>query len=152
MTRIVCVHLRSLQFNIGIKHDFLCINICWAPRQLLKPKPEWFQHLPIGPSRCKCIRKSYWSLLLDNSKTLEKRLRNILSYVPTMAWKGTVPGYNLKTPLPGQMITPVWRHKITFATVHVTDEGVRFCDGPVMLVCKTTKPCVNSTWIAFCAG
>ena len=26
--------------NIGIKHDFLCINICWAPRKVLKPEPE----------------------------------------------------------------------------------------------------------------
>ena len=26
--------------NIGIKHDFLCINICWALREVLKPEPE----------------------------------------------------------------------------------------------------------------
>ena len=26
-------------FNIGIKHAFLCINICWAPRVVLKPEP-----------------------------------------------------------------------------------------------------------------
>ena len=25
---------------IGIKHDFLCINICWAQREVLKPEPE----------------------------------------------------------------------------------------------------------------
>ena len=25
---------------IGIKHGFLCINICWAPREALKPEPE----------------------------------------------------------------------------------------------------------------
>ena len=26
--------------NIEVKHDFLCINMCWAPRDVLKPKPE----------------------------------------------------------------------------------------------------------------
>ena len=24
--------------NIGIKYDFLCINICWAPKVVLKPE------------------------------------------------------------------------------------------------------------------
>ena len=26
--------------NIGIKHVFLCINICWAARRMLKREPE----------------------------------------------------------------------------------------------------------------
>ena len=30
----------QVNVNIGIKHGFLCINICWAPREMLKPKPE----------------------------------------------------------------------------------------------------------------
>ena len=36
--------------NIGIKHDFLCINICLAPREMLRPEPErrGFQPLPRG--------------------------------------------------------------------------------------------------------
>ena len=42
--------------NIGIKHAFLCINICWAPREVLKPGPETF---------CR-------------SKTLEKMLLKVL--------------------------------------------------------------------------
>ena len=29
-----------LNIIIGIKHDFLCINICWAPREMLKPEPD----------------------------------------------------------------------------------------------------------------
>ena len=31
---------------LGIKHDLLCINICLAPREVLKRKPErrGFQH------------------------------------------------------------------------------------------------------------
>ena len=38
--------------NIGIKHGFLCINICWAPREMLKPEPErrGFRPLPRGPA------------------------------------------------------------------------------------------------------
>ena len=43
-----------LFINIGIKHAFLCINICWAPREVLKPEPEserrGVQHLPRGPA------------------------------------------------------------------------------------------------------
>ena len=31
------------------------------------------------------------------------------------------------------------------ATVHFTDDDVRFYDGPGMLIRKTTKPCINST-------
>ena len=27
------------QMIMGIKHDFLCIYICWTPRVVLKPKP-----------------------------------------------------------------------------------------------------------------
>ena len=34
---IVLMHMCN---NIGIKHGFLCINICWAPREMLKPEPE----------------------------------------------------------------------------------------------------------------
>ena len=38
--------------NIGIKHNFLCINICWAMKEVLKPEPErrGFQHFPRGPT------------------------------------------------------------------------------------------------------
>ena len=36
-------------FTIGIKHDFLCITICWARREVLKPEPRrGFQRLPRG--------------------------------------------------------------------------------------------------------
>ena len=38
--------------NIGIKHVFLCINICWALRGMLKREPErrGFQPLPRCPA------------------------------------------------------------------------------------------------------
>ena len=29
-----------LNINIGIKHVFLCINICWTSRMVLKPEPK----------------------------------------------------------------------------------------------------------------
>ena len=38
-----------LSNNIGFKHVFLCINICWTPRMMLT--------IPEGFGRCKCIRK-----------------------------------------------------------------------------------------------
>ena len=33
----------------------------------------------------------------------------------------------------------------TQLTVHVTDDDVRFCDSPGMLIRKTAKPCINNT-------
>ena len=69
--------------NTGIKHNFLCINICWAQRKMLKPEPErqGFQHLPRGRAqqmliyqksmfdRYHCIKHSF------RSKTLGKLLQ-----------------------------------------------------------------------------
>ena len=31
---------RKSETTIGIKKVFLCINICWTPRVVLKPEPE----------------------------------------------------------------------------------------------------------------
>ena len=44
--------LSKVILNIGIKHGFLCINICWAPREMLQPEPErrGFQPLLRGPA------------------------------------------------------------------------------------------------------
>ena len=48
---------------IGIIHDSVCSNICWAPREVLKPKPErrGFQQLPRGQA---VPRKRCWNLSL----------------------------------------------------------------------------------------
>ena len=62
--------------NIGIKHDFLCFNICWALMEVLKPEPE----------RRNCLKK-------------------ILLPVPLMAWKSALPANVLKMPLPRQRLT-----------------------------------------------
>ena len=37
-----------VNFNIGIKHGFSCINVCQVPREVLKTEAEGlgFQHLP----------------------------------------------------------------------------------------------------------
>ena len=44
----------------------------------------------------------------------------------------------------------------SFATVHVTDADVTFCDSPGMLTVKAAKQVHNSTWITLlkqiCAG
>ena len=52
--------------NIGIKHDFLCINICWAPREMLKPETETI------------IRSLLLHKTSFHSKTLEKLLRKVI--------------------------------------------------------------------------
>ena len=56
-------------FIRGIKHDFICINICWAPREVLKPEPErWgFQHLPRGTVDVNVSENHVWLLLLHKN-------------------------------------------------------------------------------------
>ena len=63
------VHHSFLCYNIGIKHDFLRINICWAPREALKPEPErrGFQHLSRGPADVNVPEKHVWLLLLHSN-------------------------------------------------------------------------------------
>ena len=43
-----CKKTQKKQANIGIKHDFPCINVCQVPREMLKTEAEGrgFQHLP----------------------------------------------------------------------------------------------------------
>ena len=36
----VCIGFHVRYNNIGIKHDFSYINICWVPRVALKPEQE----------------------------------------------------------------------------------------------------------------
>ena len=99
---------------------------CW------NPSLKGFQRLPI--------------LSLENfgKKCFEK----FFFPEPIIALKCTLPVKVLKTLLPGRRLTSSWRHGITFATMHITDDDVSFCDGPGMLIRKTVKPYINSTWFA----
>ena len=107
---IICVfkmwlyHLKSSKcFSIGIKHDFLCINICWDPREVLKPR-AW------GPADVNVSEKHVWSLLLHENIFFAGKLRKncfkkFFLPIPIMARKSTLPANVLKTPLPGQRLT-----------------------------------------------
>ena len=134
--------------SIGIKHDFLCINICWIPREVLKPEPErqWFQHLPRCLADVNVSEKHVWSLLMCKNiffvwKLWKNCLKKFFLPVPIMTWKSMLPANVLKTPLPGQRLNVI-------STVHITHDDVSFYEGPGMLICKTAKPCINSTQIA----
>ena len=120
-----------LTIIVGIKHDFL-------PRGPadVNDQKNMFDHYY-------CIKKNFiaWKLW---RKCFEK----FFFPVPIMARKGTLPVNVLKTPLPGQRLMSSWRHQISFATVHVTDD-ISFCDSLGMLIHKTAKPCINSRWIAW---
>ena len=54
-----------------------------------------------------------------------------------MAPKLTLLGNVLITPLSGLTQTSQGRHKITFATVRVLCDDVKFCDGPGILHAKS---------------
>ena len=96
---------------IEIKHDFLCINVCWAPREMLKPEPErrGFQHLPWGPADVNVSEKHVWSLLLHKTffclKTLEIASKSSFYLIPIMARKSMLPAKVSKMPLPGKRLT-----------------------------------------------
>ena len=118
---------------------------CWKARVSTPPE---------RPSRCYCIRKSCLIAIValkhffSTRKLWRKCFEKFFFIVPIMARKSTLPANVLKTPLPGQIITSRWRREIKFATVHAIYEYVRFCNGTGLLMRKTTKPCINSTWIA----
>ena len=56
-----------------------------------------------------------------------------------MERKGTLPADVFKMPFPGQMIPSFSYHEVMFDTENITDDDVRFCDGPRMLMHKTAK-------------
>ena len=68
-------------------------------------------------------------------------------FLPIMVRKGMLPVNVLKTPASSANDTFILTSEITFATLHIIDDDIRFCAGPGMLIGKTTKPCINSTWI-----
>ena len=55
-----------ITFNIGIKHDFSCINIRQVPWEVLKTEAEGrgFQHLPRDLANVNALKNYVWSLLL----------------------------------------------------------------------------------------
>ena len=57
--------------SIRIKYDFLCINICWAPREVLKPEPErrGFQHLQMLMYQ-KIMFDSYYCIKKNSARKL----------------------------------------------------------------------------------
>ena len=146
-TRAMVLAICTLS-NIGIKHDFLCINICLAPREALKPEPErrGFQHLPRGPADVLNVsEKPVWSLLLHTAFFSLENFGEIASKSSSYLWRGT-----LKHVTCERFQKSASRAKTNIiATMHFTDDDVCFYDGPGMLIHKTAKPCMNSTWIAF---
>ena len=68
--------------DIGIKHDFLCINICWALRVVLKPR-AWKSRVLTTPRDQQMFiyqLKHVWSLLLHSHFVgweIQKTVRNV---------------------------------------------------------------------------
>ena len=129
-----------------------------GPEECWKPQPErWgFQLLLRGSAMLvhtnKLIEKSrechnqklqpchVWSLLLNKSTQQleifeENALVNLYYLWQTPRRNGTFTACVFKTPFPGQIPTSCWLHGFMFATVHVIDADVTFCDGPVNAYC-----------------
>ena len=104
--------------------------------EVSKPEPERqrFQHIPRGPADVNASGKHVWSLLLHKNiltlENFERMLRKVLFSVPIMERKGKLHVNVLKMPLPGQRLTLSWCHKLTSASMLVTEDDVSFCGGP----------------------
>ena len=82
----------------------------------------------------------YCIKLFFRSKTLEKLTQKVLF---TCTYNGTQKHVTCE-----HFENAASRAKTNvIATVHFTNDDVSFYDGPGMLIRKTAKPCVNSTWI-----
>ena len=68
---------------------------------------------------------------LGRHEIIEKIFQKVLF---SCTYKGMLPS------AASSQMTSLGSHKIMFATVHVTDDDVRFCDGPGMHMRKTTNP------------
>ena len=83
-----------------------------------------------------------------HSETLEKMLRkNLFSFTYNGAER-YVTWEHYENAVSRANNNFIWTSRIAFATVHVTDDYVRFYDSPGMIIPKTAKLCINSTWIA----
>ena len=132
----------ALFYIIGIKHHFVCINICWDLREALKPEPERLHHFPRGQADVNVSENHihYCIKAFCHSKTLEEKLQKVhFSSTYNGAERHlTCERFEKATSRANDNC-----HEITFATMNVTDE-VRFCDSPGMLLHKTAKPCINN--------
>ena len=87
------VHYDFLCNNIGIKHVFLCIKICWTPRVVLKPKPKrrGFKRPPRGPADISVSENHVRSLLLHevilSLENFGKTLRKVHFCITILACK-----------------------------------------------------------------
>ena len=124
---LILVNLKIISrvdMSIGIKHDFLSINICCAPRVPADVAPR-------DPADVNASEKPVWSLLLHNNvlkleyfgEFASKRF--IFFSVPIM--HDTCKRVLVKILSRGRL-TSSWRQEITFAPVHITGDDVRFCD------------------------
>ena len=102
--------------TIGVKNEFLYINICWVPREVLKTLACNVKvSTPLeGPSRCKSIRKTCEIVISRATQTRwRKSFQKFCRSLAMMPRNVTLSVCVLKKPLPGQMITSFWRHYIT---------------------------------------
>ena len=102
ISSVVC-----LDYHIHNKDDFLCINICWAPKKVLKPeqKGKGFNTSRGAQQILMLFDRYYCIKTFSRSKTLEKCLEKVFFVYSTLAMKGTLPANVLKTPLRGQRLT-----------------------------------------------
>ena len=128
--------------NIGIKHVFLCINICWAARGMLKCEPERrvFQPLPSIRKACLIVIIALGNVLTRNN--VEIVSKSSFSIVCTMA--------------PRRFENAAFR---AYTNVSITSQNnacysARFMWWrqilwrPRNLTRKVSYPFINSTWIA----
>ena len=96
----------NMKINIGIKHDFLCINVCWARREALKPEPDVIRAQQMLCIRKACLITIYIALKHFFTRKLWRNgFKKFFFPVSIIVRKSMLPASVLKTLLPGQRLT-----------------------------------------------
>ena len=135
---------------------FYALTFAEPPREVLKTW-AWKARVltpPEFPANVNVQENHVWSHYCMKTQCDARKLENFEETAPLLCFlwlnrhrKDTFTECILKTPLPVQRPKSSWRHVFTFATMHVTDADIAFCDGPGMLAVKTAKQVYNSMWI-----
>ena len=115
----------------------------------LEPEKRGFQHLPRGPADANISEKHVWlHKTFCCSKNFEKMLWKVIFCCAYDAAERSVTCKRFENAASRAKTNVILTSRNYLCYSYVTDYDVSFCDGPEMLILKTAKPCINSTWIA----
>ena len=134
--------------NIGIKHVFLCINICWTLSTVLKPEPKRWGVKQMLVYQKTMLDHYYFLKSFCRLKTLEKPFEKFILYCYNRGQKHE--GFTSFEKNCSRAKTYVILTSLNY--VHFSARYCWWCQFlwlPRLGICKVQKPCINSTWITW---